>query len=95
MVTSRTVARVDVYQGRIRTRSGVGIGTTEQDVMDTYPGQIEVSAHPYDETGHYLTFVPRDASDTAYRLIFETDGQVVTSFRSGRLPEVEWIEGCS
>jgi len=95
MVVGGTIARIDVFQGDIKTRSGVGIGTREQQVMDSYPGQIEVSSHPYDETGHYLTFVPRDAAERAYRVIFETDGRAVTSFRSGRLPEVQAIEGCS
>jgi hypothetical protein len=33
--------------------------------------------------------------DTTHRIVFETDGQNVTLFRSGRMPEVEWVEGCS
>jgi hypothetical protein len=28
------------------------------------------------------------------RLIFETDGKVVTSYRAGHEPEVEYVEGC-
>lgn len=47
------------------------------------------------QNGKYLTFVPKDATDKNYRLIFETSKNRVTRFRSGKLPEVEYIEGCS
>jgi hypothetical protein len=47
------------------------------------------------ERGNYLTFIPQDRPDRNYRLVFETDGDRVTNFRSGQVPEVEAIEGCS
>ena len=34
-------------------------------------------------------------SDRNYRIVFETDGKRVLRFRAGKLPEVEYIEGCS
>jgi len=81
----------------ITTLSGAKIGDTEARIKALYPGQIKVSPHKYtgDSGGHYLTFVPKDKSDRFYRLIFETDGKQVTNFRSGKLPEVEYVEGCS
>jgi hypothetical protein len=33
-------------------------------------------------------------SDTALRLVFETEGARVTRFRVGRRPAVEYVEGC-
>jgi hypothetical protein len=39
--------------------------------------------------------VPRDSADTAFGMIFETDGRVVTSYRSGEHAAVQLIEGCS
>src|ERR687886_480873 len=62
-------------------------------------GQIKATPHPYvsrpPENGKYLTFVPKDAADKNYRIIFETSKNRVDRFRSGKLPEVEYIEGCS
>ncbi len=98
MVTGGRIARVDVYENKsITTLSGAKIGDTEARIKALYPGQIKVSTHKYtgDSGGNYLTFVPKDKSDRNYRVVFETDGKRVTTFRAGKLPEVEYIEGCS
>jgi hypothetical protein len=94
MVTNNRISRVDIFKGNISTGKGARIGDTEARIKSLYPGQIRVSKHKY-TNGNYLTFVPRDASDKNYRLIFETDGKRVTQFRSGKLPEAEFVEGCS
>jgi hypothetical protein len=95
MVVDGKIARVDVRApSPVKTRSGAGIGDTEAQVQALYP-PLEVSAHKYVPDGHYLTFVPDDPADADLRLIFETDGSKVTQFRSGRLPEVAYVEGCS
>jgi len=93
MVNGKRIVRVDVSEGSISTLSGVGIGTSEDIVMKTYPGQLEVREHPYDPSGHYLVYEPEEQTELS--LIFETDGRQVTSFRSGRRDAVEYIEGCS
>ncbi len=98
MVVDGRIARVDIYEkSSITTLSGAKIGDPESRIKALYPGQIKVSPHKYtgNTGGHYLTFVPKDESDRNFRLIFETDGKRVTSFRSGKLPEVEYVEGCS
>ena len=98
MVFNGRIARVDVGHrgsGRVRTVSGVGIGSTEEEVSRTYPGRIRVEGHPYVPEGHYLVYTPADANLQHLGMIFETDGKVVTSFRSGRKDAVGQIEGCS
>ena len=98
MVTDGRIARVDVYdKSSVTTLSGAKIGDTEARIKALYPGQIKVSLHKYTGAsgGHYLTFVPKDKSDRSYRVVFETDGKRVLSFRAGKLPEVEYVEGCS
>ncbi len=96
MITNDEVVRIDVSDDTVQTLSGIGVGSTADDVYAAYGDQIEASPHPYlGDQGQYLTFVPRDAADADYRLIFETSDGVVISFRTGVLPEVEWIEGCS
>ena len=95
MVTENRIARVEIWENRrISTLKGARIGDTEAKIKSLYPGQIRVTQHEYVQRGHYLTFVPKDAADRNYRIVFETDGNRVTNFRSGKLPEVEYIEGC-
>ncbi len=96
MVTGGRISRVDVNRNsRVTTFSGAGIGDTEARIKSLYPGQITVTPHKYVQGGHYLTLRPKDRAYGNYRLIFETDGKRVTQFRSGKLPEVEFVEGCS
>jgi hypothetical protein len=94
-VTSDVIARVDIDDPRVTTISGAKIGDTEARIKSLYPGQIKVTPHNYVQNGHYLTLIPKDSADKNYRLVFETDGKRVTRFRSGKLPEVEFVEGCS
>jgi hypothetical protein len=98
MVTDGRIARVDIYKpSSITTLSGAKIGDTEARIKALYPGQIKVTPHEYTgyQGGHYLTYIPKDKSDRNYRVVFETDGKRVTTFRAGKLPEVEYVEGCS
>lgn len=95
MVTNNRISRVNVFQNRrITTVKGAKIGDTEARIKSLYPRRIKVTNHTYNRSGHYLTFVPQDQHDKNYRLVLETDGNYVTQFRSGKLPEVEWVEGC-
>lgn len=96
MLTKGRISRVDVRQNtQITTLKGAKIGDTEAQIKSLYPGQIKVTPHKYVQGGHYLTFIPKDRTNQNYRVVFETDGKRVTQFRSGKLPEVEYVEGCS
>ncbi len=92
------IARVDVYKGsRTTTLSGAKVGDTEAKIKSLYPNRIQVTPHKYtaQQGGHYLTFMPKDVVDRDFRLVFETLQGRVTQFRSGKLPEVEFVEGCA
>ena len=91
MVRGGEVARVQVDSAGVRTAEGAGIGDSEGRIRELYRGRVTVGPHKYTE-GHYLTVKPDDES--GFRLVFETDGRRVTRYRAGRLPEVEWVEGC-
>ena len=99
MVAKGRIARVDISNQRITTIRGAKIGNTQEQIIKLYPGQIKVTPHPYigrpPYNGKYLTFVPKDAADKNYRIIFETSKNLVTRLRSGKLPEVGYIEGCA
>lgn len=78
----------------IATREGARTGDAEARVLKLYEGHIKVSPHFYGGLpAHYLRVY--DGAGKV-RLIFETDNEgLVTSFRAGREPEVEYVEGCS
>lgn len=98
MVINGRIARVDAGRSpgsRVTTVSGIGRGSTEDEVKRTYPGRIRVEGHNYVPNGHYLVYVPADPALAHLSMIFETDGKVVTTFRTGLKGAVAQIEGCA
>jgi hypothetical protein len=93
MVVDGRVARIDVRDGPTATLNGARIGSTESEILDLYPGQVEEIPHKYTD-GNYLNVTPLEATESEYRVIFETDGEKVERYRAGILPAVEWVEGC-
>jgi hypothetical protein len=94
MVVDGEIARADVTEPTVATLQGeIRVGASEEAVREAYGDRLDEGEHEYDPDGSVLTFVPEDPADT--RLLFETDGAKVTSMRGGRLPEVEYVEGCS
>ena len=72
---------------------GLGLGSREAEVRAAYP-RLRREGHAYDPAGHYLIAFP--LADTTFQVVFETDGAgVVTGLRGGRLPEVQYVEGCA
>jgi hypothetical protein len=94
MTVGGQVARVEVRDTTVATAAGARVGDTEARINTLYPGRVQTSPHKYVD-GHYLVVRRGAGADSVYRLVFETDGQRVTRYRGGRLPEVEWVEGCS
>ena len=92
MIEKGKVARVEVRRGTIPTSAGAKIGDTEARINSLYAGRVTITPHKYTPDGHYLTVTPTDKSP--HRIVFETDGKVVTEYRSGSLPAVEYVERC-
>lgn len=92
MVEKGEISRVDVTSGTTATMEGAKIGNTEERIKSLYPGQVVVQPHKYTD-GHYLVVTPKNGGDN--RIIFETDGKKVTRYRSGKLPSVQYVEGCA
>jgi hypothetical protein len=94
MILLDSVARVDVDAPGILTREGAGVGDTEASVLALYGARARVQPHKYTgPEGHYV--IISTPGDTAYRIIFETDGKKVERYRAGRSPGVDYIEGCA
>ncbi|MEP0873011.1 hypothetical protein NDA01_24795 [Trichocoleus desertorum AS-A10] len=97
MATANRIARVDVRNPKVKTLRGAKVGDSEEKIKSLYAGQIQVKLHPYTGSrgGRYLIFVPKDREDQNFRIIFETSSGKVVQYRAGKLPEVDYIEGCS
>ena len=95
MLDGETIVRIDVTEGDTETPEGIGIGATEEMLRTSYGDSAEVSPHKYVEGGHYFSVADSVPQEPELRYVFATDGERVTEFRAGRMPEVEWIEGCS
>ncbi|HUQ99311.1 MAG TPA: hypothetical protein VM166_07655 [Gemmatimonadaceae bacterium] len=94
MVVRGKIARIDVDTGSVTTEEGARIGDTEDRIKSIYGDDLQIQPHKYITGGHYM-IVPGDSASAGKAIVFETDGQHVTMFRSGRQPEVQWVEGCS
>jgi hypothetical protein len=93
MIRRDTIIRINVDTTGVETQAGIGVGSTEQEVLDAYP-YARVEPHPYNgPQWHYL--VVDDPEDSALGMIFETDGRTVHRYRVGRRRAVARIEGCS
>ncbi|MFT7475854.1 MAG: hypothetical protein ACI81L_002796 [Verrucomicrobiales bacterium] len=92
-VTAGTVERVDIINPDITTRSGAGVGMSEDGLASLFGERLTTESS--NTGGNRIVFTPSDPGDADFRVIFETDGAVVTSFRSGRLPQVEPTTPCT
>ncbi|MGE5927645.1 MAG: hypothetical protein ACM357_09835 [Gemmatimonadota bacterium] len=93
MVERGRIVRGDVTAGTLATAHGARIGMTGLEVQALYGGVLESRPHKYDTGGQYLVLVPAEGGDSL-RLVFETDGRVVTRYRTGVRPAAEYVEEC-
>jgi len=93
MVSNDRVVRIEVNAPGIKTRSGLGVGDAEDRIKEAFGSSLEVTPHKYvAPDGNYLTIW---SSNHKSAVRFETLLGKVTSFYAGRVPEVEYVEGCS
>ena len=92
-VVAGTVERVDVDTRTITTRSGAGIGHTEDRIREMFGERIHTTLLP-DGSGNLLAYVPKDVADATYRVMFLSNGVQITRLWAGRLPWAEELGGC-
>jgi hypothetical protein len=93
MYVDRRLARLDVIEPGVETDAGIGVNDAVSEVLKAYGTAVVVTPHKYtyESGGQYLSVPGTEGT----RLVFETDGTKVTRYRIGRMPEVEWVEGCA
>ncbi len=93
VVDSGTIERVDITDGPITTRSGLGVGTDESRIVESLGDKLDRRVN--DDGSIDLIFVPTDAADAEFRIIFTIRDGVVDTFRSGRVPLVLPADPCT
>lgn len=94
MVTHHKISRIDIENHSFSTISGAKIGMTEKQIKAKYT-PLQIEPHRYANNGHYIIYRSKDPLYRPYSLLFETDGNRVTSFRAGYREEVNYVEGCA
>jgi serine/threonine protein kinase len=95
MFNKGTLARIDVMNSEIATLSGIRVGDSEDAVLQAYGDDLKREANFYDpNNGSYLTYVPDDQADK-HRVLFDVIEGEVVNIRAGRLPEINYVEGCA
>lgn len=93
MVEEGIVGRIDVQKGDVPTAEGIRIGDTKTKVQSTYGSRVRVVPHKYTD-GQYLEI--SSPQDTTHLIVFETNVQgTVLRYRSGKVPQVRYVESCS
>lgn len=89
------IVRLDVSDdGTIATVGGIRVGSTEEDVRRVYGNAIKTEPHAYTgPQGHYM--ILDGDGPGGMKLLFETDGTKVLTYRSGLEGAVDAIEGCA
>jgi hypothetical protein len=94
MVIEDTLVRVQIDSAGIRTVEGAQVGDSESRILELYGARARIEPHKYSyPEGHYVVVTP--PGDSVHRTIFETFKGRVTKYRAGRLPAVQYVEGCS
>ena len=94
MVIQDTLVRVEMDSAGIKTVEGAQVGDSESRILELYGARARIEPHKYTyPDGHYVVVTP--PGDTLHRIIFETLKGRVTTYRSGRVPAVQYVEGCS
>ena len=94
MLAHGQVARVDIDSAGVQSDAGVAVGDSVARVIQAYAGRVTVTPHKYVQGAQYLTVQSPSLQDSTRRIVFESDSGHVKRFRSGRVPEVEWVERC-
>ncbi|WP_235298154.1 hypothetical protein [Portibacter marinus] len=86
--------KISIHASEVKTKSGIGIGSTKKEVLEAYGDKIKSQVHADKKHMEDLIYTPVDRRDSAYRLIFQMKSGIVESFSLGRLPLIEASEDC-
>lgn len=93
MISEGKFARFGTESVKYTAPGGGKVGMREAELQALYNNALQASPHKYTD-GKYLSIAASGVAPT--KLVFETDAQgMVTEWRVGVVPEVDYVEGCS
>lgn len=93
MIANGKFVRIDVAREAVIAPGGGGVGMSVDKIESLYP-DVQRQNHKYVDGGHYLWIADAGGGDGV--LVFETDADgIVTEWRIGVPPQVDYVEGCS
>ena len=79
------IEAVAVEDPAVRTRSGLGLGTTQAKLMEVFDEKLDVREHRNKQGWRQALFTPSDEADAAFRIIFDLNlSGEVAFFWAGR-----------
>lgn len=94
MLSDGKFARYGTESGKVVAPGGGKVGMREAELQALYNLGLKATPHEYVQGGKYLSIAASGVAPS--KLVFETDARgVVTEWRVGLLPEVDFVEGCS
>ena len=91
MVGEGRFVRYGSTSSRLAAPGGGKVGMETGELQALYGNALQASPHKYVEGGQYLS-----TGDASGKLVFETDADgIVTEWRVGVPPQIDYVEGCS
>ena len=77
---------VSVESSNIRTSSGLGVGTTQEKLLEALGRKLALGSHPAEESWTQAVFTPEDEKDAVFRVVFDLDeNDEVVRYWAGRV----------
>jgi hypothetical protein len=94
LVNEGRIASLATTNPRIQTVSGAHVGNSANEILAMYPDRIQIRPSDRDNTTQDLIFIPRDAVDQDYYVVFVAKNNRVFEIRAGLSPEISWDGSC-
>lgn len=95
MLFEGRLVRIDVYSRRTETLSGLRVGDSAERIKQIYADNVKIMDQEDNPSGELLYLTSGKPEFRNYRLVFEVNHGIVTDYRLGLLPYVNWKGGCA
>jgi hypothetical protein len=89
LLDGKKLKRIDVRGTRFKTGRGVHVGNGVSTVLARYRGKLVATRNFYTGDPQY------ELRSGNRKIVFFTNGRVVTQIATGAKPEVDYVEGCA
>jgi hypothetical protein len=89
LLDGKKIKRIDVRGTRYKTSRGVHVGIAVPTLLARYPGKLVATRNFYTGEPQY------ELRNGNRKIVFFTNGRVVTEISTGAKPEIDYVEGCA